>query len=196
VVGERKQKMLEGVPEYLAIRVGKTNRDVIPRYVWSEIVLPARKAVGLAERQMQAGIGMSYRGTTLYKSNLSRERAVRVAEVVCSDELARLANSDVYWDEIVSIELDSEEEVYDLTVDGLHNFVGNNIVAHNSIEQDADIVLFIYRDILYNPDSEKKNIADIIVAKHRNGPIGQFSLFFNSNLTLFRNLDRVYGDQP
>ncbi len=57
-----------------------------------------------------------------------------------------------------------------------------------SIEQDADIVLFIYRDILYNPDTDKKNVADIIVAKHRNGPIGQFSLHFNPNLTLFHNL--------
>jgi replicative DNA helicase len=61
-----------------------------------------------------------------------------------------------------------------------------------SIEQDSDIVLFIYRDILYNPDTDRKNLADIIVAKHRNGPVGQFSLFFDNKLTLFRNLEKVY----
>jgi len=195
LVGERKQKMLEGVREYLAARVGNTNRDVIPRYVWSELVQPARRSMGLTERQMQAAIGVAYCGSTLAKTNLSCERAVRVAEVVRSEELTRLANSDVYWDEIVSIELDSEEEVYDLTVEGLHNFVGNNIVLHNSIEQDSDIVLFIYRDEVYNPESDRKNIADIIVAKHRNGPIGQFSLYFKSSQTLFRNLD-LHGPQP
>ncbi|HVL38686.1 MAG TPA: DnaB-like helicase C-terminal domain-containing protein, partial [Fimbriimonadaceae bacterium] len=42
-----------------------------------------------------------------------------------------------------------------------------------SIEQDADIVLFIYRDEVYNPDSPQKGIAEIIVAKHRSGPIGK-----------------------
>ncbi|HEY7349726.1 MAG TPA: replicative DNA helicase [Ktedonobacterales bacterium] len=195
IVGERKQKMLEGVRAYLATRTANTNRDVVPRSVWREIVYPARVAVGMTERQMQAAIGVAYCGSTLAKSNLSRERATRVAEVVRSEELMQLASSDVYWDEIVSIELDSEEEVYDLTVEGLHNFVGNNIIAHNSIEQDSDIVLFIYRDEIYNPDSDRKNIADIIVAKHRNGPIGQFSLYFKSSQTLFRNLD-LHGTQP
>jgi replicative DNA helicase len=57
-----------------------------------------------------------------------------------------------------------------------------------SIEQDSDIVLFIYRDEVYNTDTDRKNIADIIVAKHRNGPIGQFSLRFDSSKTLFQNL--------
>lgn len=58
-----------------------------------------------------------------------------------------------------------------------------------SIEQDADIVMFIYRDEVYNPDSDRKNIADIIVAKHRNGPIGQVSLYFMAAQTLYRDLD-------
>ncbi|HEV2661880.1 MAG TPA: replicative DNA helicase [Ktedonobacteraceae bacterium] len=97
--------------------------------------------------------------------------------------------SDVYWDEVVDIQPDGEEEVYDLTVEGLHNFVANNIIVHNSIEQDADIVMFIYRDDVYNPDSERKNIADIIVAKHRNGPVGEVSLYFQASQTRFRDLE-------
>jgi replicative DNA helicase len=102
------------------------------------------------------------------------------------DELAR---SDIYWDEIISIEPDGEADVYDLTVDQLHNFVANNIISHNSIEQDADIVMFIYREDVYNPETERKNIADIIVAKHRNGPVGEISLFFQASQTRFCDLE-------
>lgn len=58
-----------------------------------------------------------------------------------------------------------------------------------SIEQDADIVMFIYRDEVYNPETERRNIADIIVAKHRNGPIGTISLYFQPNQTRFRDLE-------
>ena len=58
-----------------------------------------------------------------------------------------------------------------------------------SLEQDADIVMFIYRDDIYNPESERKNIADIIVAKHRNGPIGEVSLYFQASQTRFRDLE-------
>jgi replicative DNA helicase len=54
-----------------------------------------------------------------------------------------------------------------------------------SIEQDADVVMFIYRDELYNPDTEMKNIADILVAKHRHGPTGVVQLFFRKHLAQF-----------
>jgi replicative DNA helicase len=57
-----------------------------------------------------------------------------------------------------------------------------------SIEQDADIVMFIYRDEYYNPENvESKGKADIIVAKHRNGPVGNIELIFQSNITKFKN---------
>lgn len=58
-----------------------------------------------------------------------------------------------------------------------------------SIEQDADVVMFIYRDDVYNPDTDRKNIADIIVAKHRNGPVGEVSLYFQASQTRFRDLE-------
>jgi replicative DNA helicase len=54
-----------------------------------------------------------------------------------------------------------------------------------SIEQDADVVMFIYRDELYNAETEMKNIADIIVAKHRHGPTGTVQLFFRKHLAQF-----------
>jgi replicative DNA helicase len=96
---------------------------------------------------------------------------------------------EVGWDEIVSIEPDGEVEVYDLTVEEMHNFIASDITVHNSIEQDSDIVMFIYRDEVYNPDTERKNIADIIVAKHRNGPVGEVSLFFQASQTRFSDLE-------
>jgi replicative DNA helicase len=58
-----------------------------------------------------------------------------------------------------------------------------------SIEQDADVVLFIYRDEKYNPDTDKKGVADIIVAKHRNGPTGKVELLFMERTTKFLDLE-------
>src|SRR5439155_10620195 len=83
-------------------------------------------------RQMQLGLGKAYCGTGLYKQNVGRERGARLAQVVRSDQLMKLARSDVYWDEILEIEPDGEADVYDLTVDDLHNFVASDIVVHNS----------------------------------------------------------------
>jgi len=56
-----------------------------------------------------------------------------------------------------------------------------------SIEQDADIVMFIYREDVYDENSDRKNVAELIIAKHRNGPTGTIELFFQKNLTMFRN---------
>ncbi len=60
-----------------------------------------------------------------------------------------------------------------------------------AIEQDADVVMFIYREEMYKEDTERKNIADIIVAKHRNGPTGTIHLFFQKELAQFHELARV-----
>lgn len=59
-----------------------------------------------------------------------------------------------------------------------------------ALEQDADIVCFIYRDDYYNPDTEQKNIAELIVAKHRNGPVGTVPLFFRKDITRFYDLSK------
>ncbi|MFD2613561.1 replicative DNA helicase [Paenibacillus gansuensis] len=65
-----------------------------------------------------------------------------------------------------------------------------------SIEQDADIVAFLYRDDYYNAESEKKNIIEIILAKQRNGPVGTVELIFLKNYNKFVSLDRAHYDQP
>jgi replicative DNA helicase len=99
----------------------------------------------------------------------------------------QLAQSDVYWDEVVSIEPDGVEEVFDLTVEKHHNFIANDIIVHNSLEQDADVVMFIYREEYYKPETEKQNIAEIIIGKQRNGPTGSVELVFLKQLTRFED---------
>ena len=62
-----------------------------------------------------------------------------------------------------------------------------------SIEQDADLVMFIYREDYYNEETERKHISDVIIGKHRNGPTGKIELFFHPEQLAFRNLDRHHA---
>ena len=60
-----------------------------------------------------------------------------------------------------------------------------------ALEQDADVVLFIYREDKYKPNTPRKNIADVFIAKHRNGPPGKVELYFDSSKVSFRNLAKI-----
>ena len=100
----------------------------------------------------------------------------------------RFETRDLYWDEIATLEPDGEEDVYDLTVDGLHSFVANNIVVHNSLEQDADLVFFIYRDDYYDTESDQQGLAEVHLAKHRNGPTDTVKLTFLKRFAKFADL--------
>ena len=187
-VGQYKQQDLSLIEEYLSVRVANTNRDVVPHAVWSLYALPAMEQCGLTHRALQTGLGMEYCGTGLHRQNLSCERTARLAEVVKSDRLVQFSESQVYWDQVVSIVPDGVEDVFDLTVPGLHNFVANDIIVHNSIEQDADLVMMLYRDEYYNKDTPDRGIAEVIISKHRNGPTGTVKLLFEPQFTQFRNL--------
>jgi len=169
---------------YLQDRQAKTNRDIIPREVWRAVVAPTIEEARTNTLQMIAKI---YTGKGIYSQNLSRERAARLAGELNSDPLANLARSDVYWDRIIAIEPDGETDVYDLTVPGLQSFESNGFMAHNSIEQDSDVVMFIYREEIYKPETEKQNIAEIIIGKQRNGPTGSVELVFLKQLTRFED---------
>ena len=141
-----------------------------------------------------SGIETAYCGSTLCMAGLSRERMGRVATAVASEPLMQRAASDVYWDEVVSITPLGIEEVFDATVPGVHNFIANDIVVHNSIEQDADVVMFIYREDKVKENTEKKNIAEILIEKHRNGPTGKAVLFFHEETASFRSIAKHFEE--
>jgi replicative DNA helicase len=106
-----------------------------------------------------------------------------------SSELDTWAKSDLFWDRVVAILPEGEEEVFDLTVPGSANWLADGIVTHNSgaLEQDADMILLIYREEVYDKNTTKKGIAEIDLAKHRNGETGTFLLTFQGQFTRFVN---------
>jgi replicative DNA helicase len=170
--------------------VANTNVDTVPVAVWAR-VKSAMRGSAVTSRQLAAQLGTAYCGSTLYKHAPSRSRLARVADVVDDDVLRALASSDVFWDRVVGIDARGSQLVFDATVESTHNFIANGIVAENSIEQDADVVMFIYRDDVYHPDSPDRGQAEIIVSKHRNGPTGVTRLAFLEQFTRFANMARV-----
>ncbi|MEG4031697.1 replicative DNA helicase [Microcoleus sp. POL8_C6] len=188
-VGNYKQESLAAVKISLE-NSGRanTNRDLIPNQVWRTQVNMARERLGLTTKQIQAGLGVRYCGDSSYQCDISRERAMQLATLLESEEILKIAVSDIYWDKIKKIDFIGEEMVYDLTVEKVENFVTQGLYAHNSIEQDADLVIMLYRDEYYNPDSPDRGIAEVIITKHRNGPTGIIKLLFDAQYTCFRNL--------
>jgi replicative DNA helicase len=348
-----KEDSLKKVQEAINNKKSHSNTDLIPIEVW-KIIEKLKAGESWASLARRAGI-KSVSNIHPHKRALSRTRLLKLAKALKSDELINLGNSDVYWDEVVSISYLGEEQVYDLTIPETHNFVANDICVHNtslalniaeniavdykkpvaifslemgkeqlvqrlmcsraevdssrvrsgqlhaddwaklgkamaelgeapiyiddsagvsvmelrgkcrrlqaqcggelglivvdylqllegkssenrinqiseisrglkllareinvpvlalsqlsravesrqdkrpmlsdlresgSIEQDSDIVMFIYRDDYYNQDSEKAGIADVIISKHRSGPTGTFELLFQNNITKFKN---------
>lgn len=147
---------------------------------------------GITRREFSAAFGVAYKGSAAVRLAAGRERLHRVAQVLDDDGLHLLSDSDLLWDQVSSIEYVGEQQVYDATVPVTHNFVAEGIVTHNSIEQDSDVVMFIYRDEVYNSDSMNKGIAEIQISKHRNGPIGKVELAFLEHFTKFANLARSH----
>ena len=75
-----------------------------------------------------------------------------------------------------------------------HRPMLSDLRESGSIEQDADLVMFLYRDEYYNKETDEKNVAECIVAKQRNGPVGTVKLAFLGQLSKFGNLDIVYNE--
>ena len=71
-----------------------------------------------------------------------------------------------------------------------HRPMLSDLRESGAIEQDADVVMFLYRDDYYNKETEKKNVAEVIIAKQRNGPIGTIELAWLPKYTKFANLEK------
>jgi len=113
----------------------------------------------------------------------------QVAEVLSAGGLDLEATNDVLWDEVVAIEPLGEQVVFDATVLGTHNFVADGIAVHNSIEQDADMVILLHREDAYEKESPRAGEADFIVAKHRNGPTATITVAFQGHYSRFVDMN-------
>nr|YP_009397317.1 Replication helicase subunit [Thuretia quercifolia]ARW66503.1 Replication helicase subunit [Thuretia quercifolia] len=95
----------------------------------------------------------------------------------------------IYNNHIKNILFRSYSKLYDLNMQNYFNFICNNIILHNSIEQDADIVMMLYEQKNNDKQNElkEKKILDIIVCKNRNGAVGSFKMIFFPETTIFQN---------
>jgi replicative DNA helicase len=166
---------------------GNTNVDTVPNGVWKRVrtLLAARE---MTHREFAAAMGSRFCGSTMWKHAPSRSRLARVATVLDDADLELLATNDVFWDEIVEIESLGEQPVYDATVPGSHSFVANGIHAHNSLEQDADMVILIHRPDAWERDDPRAGEADLILAKHRAGPTSTVTVAHQLHYSRFTDL--------
>jgi replicative DNA helicase len=169
------------------------NVDTVPREVFSHVAL-AMARQGLSRQEVASLRGLHR--TNLYMDYSPSRRVLESYAAVLNDQrLSELATNDLFWDSITSITSIGLEEVYDITVPGLANWLADGLVSHNSgaIEQDADLVMFIYRDEYYDKQSEKQGIAEVIIGKQRNGPVGTVELQFHNAHVRFNDLARSTG---
>jgi replicative DNA helicase len=188
----------EVIPEAKQILSGvkaNPNVDLVPWEV-AERVRDSLRTSRVTHRELAAYLGEVYCGSYLLGSasrprRFSRDRLRRIGECLADQDLIDLATSDIFWDEIVEITPVGDVPTFDATVEGTHNFIADGVVAHNSLEQDSDVVMFVYRHEYYHPeDQDKKGIAEVIVAKHRAGSTGPVEMTFQPEFTRFANLGR------
>jgi replicative DNA helicase len=157
--------------------LGHSNLDTVPREVWQRV------------RNLLAAPEIAHREVAAHAP--SRSRLGRVAAVLDDADLDMLAVNGVLWDEIAEITSLGEQPVYDATVPGTHNFIANGVAVHNSLEQDADLVLLIHRPDAFERDDPRAGEADLIIAKHRNGPTATITVTNQLHLSRFANFARV-----
>ncbi|MGB9248810.1 MAG: replicative DNA helicase, partial [Mycobacterium sp.] len=167
----------------------KAYSDTVPSEVWDRVrIALARRKV--SHSAFAAAIGANFRESTLRKRCPSRARIHRAAAFLEDLELHDLATNDIFWDKIVEITSIGEHDVFDGTVAGTSNFVAQGISVHNSLEQDADMVILLNRPDAFERDDPRGGEADLILAKHRNGPTKTVTVAHQLHLSRFTNMAR------
>ena len=172
----------------LSVVRGNTNVDTLPLDMFAA-VRGEMRTQGISQRAMAAIRGTSYGGSSHFRFAPSRTQMASYAQALDSPQLESWASSDLFWDRVVAVTPAGEADVFDLTVPGVANWLADGVVSHNSgaLEQDADMILLIYREEVYDRNTTKKGIAEIDLVKHRNGEIGMFLLTFQGQFTRFAN---------
>ncbi|MCZ8131519.1 MAG: replicative DNA helicase [Steroidobacteraceae bacterium] len=182
--------------EQLASITPNPNADTLPLEAFAD-VRRAMVSNGVSRRRMASMRGTAYGGTSHFSFAPGRGTLASYAKLLDDDALSRWVESDLFWDRVVAVEPAGEQEVFDLTVPGPASWLADGLVSHNSgaIEQDADLILMIYREEVYEPNTTRKGIADVIITKQRNGPTGEVHLAFLGEYTRFENLvAEAYGE--
>jgi len=184
VHGARGLRVAEARTRLLSITAGMGRFDTIPGKVWDR-VRQALKERAMTLRSLQVGVGSPSSGDLREDNCPSRARIERMAAILDDPLLAMMAANDVFWDTVAEIESVGTRPVFDATVLETHNFVANGISLHNSIEQDADVVILLHREDAYEKESPRAGEADLIVAKHRNGPTATVTVAFQGHYSRF-----------
>lgn len=146
--------------------------------------------------ELQTKLGLKLLITANHKF-YSKKGWIDLKDIKINDLIAiKLYQTNLYqdiliWDKVLTIKYKGINKVFDVDITQTSNYLINNILTHNSIEQDADVVIMIYRENLYLPNQNSattSNNVEFIVAKHRNGPTGNFNLIYDSRLTKFLNI--------
>jgi replicative DNA helicase len=182
--GDRAREVLAN----LADRTGRPGTDTIPKEVWNKIG-EALAGERMTYRQLSAAMSSQFAVATR-RFAPGRPRLHGGAAVLEDREIHALATSVVFWDKIVEISSIGEHDVYDGTVPGTNNFVAQGISAHNSLEQDADMVILLNRPDAFERDDPRGGEADLILAKHRNGPTKTVTVAHQLHLSRFANMAR------
>ncbi len=167
--------------------VARASKDTVPKDVWDRV------RTGLADRAMthrefSTAMNTKFCGSTMWKRAPSRDRLHRISAVLEDRDLHDLATNDVFWDEITEITSVGHHDVYDGTVPGTNNFVAQGIAVHNSLEQDADMVILLHRPDAFERDDPRGGEADLILGKHRNGPTKTITVAHQLHLSRFTNM--------
>lgn len=126
---------------------------------------------------------------------LSQAGWIRISELTLKDKIYSLVQTTpdkkyitFVYTNLKQITYANINPVYDETIPVYHNYLENSLILHNSIEQDADVVIMLYREDYYQESKEKEQITEVIIAKNRNGPVGTAKLMFDAAITTFKNL--------
>jgi replicative DNA helicase len=176
-----------GVANSLAQQAQQWVQELIDQQVYAHIVSD-QVHIQVAELLQSPNPTRSL--TTPSLVSATRSPLARVAEVLDEAEIDVLATNEVSWDPIVAITDLGVQPVYDATVPVTHNFVAEGISVHNSLEQDADMVLLLHRPDAFDKDNERAGEADLILGKHRNGPTATIALGHQLHYSQFTNLSR------